>query len=274
MIDWFANLKMVRFHFFLWFCQISMLAVTIDAQTADAPKPLRLPVRPLQMIVVVTKDWTNVDGQLQRFEKVDRSWQPAGPPIAVVVGRSGMAWGTGLHPMPQSGPQKKEGDGRSPAGVFALHYTFGSEPASSLPGLKMPYVQCTSTLECVDDPKSSHYNQVLDRKSVPNPDWKSSENMLTPDGAYRFGIVIAHNSSPTVACDGSCVFMHIWAGPGIGTAGCTAMKLGDIETLFTWLDAQANPMLVQLPQAEYRRLQKAWHLPEMPGLAAEESPVK
>ena len=134
------------------------------------------------MILVVTKDWQAVDGQLQRFEFDDRTWELVGPPIRVVVGRSGMGWGKGLHPMPQPGPQKKEGDGKSPAGAFALLTAFGYAPPEKLPGIKMPYVQCTSTLECVDDTNSSHYNQILERPSVPQPDWHSSEKMRMTNG--------------------------------------------------------------------------------------------
>jgi D-alanyl-D-alanine dipeptidase len=218
------------------------------------------------MILVITKDWQTVGGQLQRFEFNDTVWQAVGPPIAIVVGRNGMAWGRGLHPMPQPGLKKKEGDGKSPAGVFPLRYVFGSAPVEKMLGLKMPYLHCTQTLECVDDPKSPHYNQILDRPATGRADWNSSEKMLMTNGQYRLGIVLEHNTSSPVPGDGSCVFLHIWLGAGIGTSGCTAMTDGDIETLVGWLDARANPIAVQLPQAEYVRLRKVWQLPEMAGV--------
>jgi L,D-peptidoglycan transpeptidase YkuD (ErfK/YbiS/YcfS/YnhG family) len=261
----FVNLKTMRLRVFARLCVPILLAMPAWAQPEAAE--LRLPVQPRQMILVITKDWQAVDGQLQRFERSDSAWQPVGPPIRIVVGRNGMGWGRGLHPMPQPGPQKREGDGKSPAGVFSLSYAFGSEPAEKVPGIKLPYVQCTRTLECVDDPKSSHYNQIIERPSVPKPDWNSSEKMLMTNGQYRLGIVIEHDASPPIPGDGSCVFIHIWLGPGIGTSGCTAMRDGDIESLVGWIDARANPMLVQLPQAEYLRLQKSWHLPETPAPA-------
>ena len=65
--------------------------------------------------------------------------------------------------------------------------------------------------------------------------------MLLTNGQYRLGIVIEHNTSPPEAGAGSCVFMHIWLGPGIGTSGCTAMQEGDIETLLAWIDSRAHP---------------------------------
>jgi len=257
-----VNLKMMQLRIFTWICAVLLLSAPARGQLDTAG--LVLPVLSRQMILVVTKDWQSVDGQLQRFELSDRGWQTVGQPIRIVVGRNGMGWGRGVYPMPQPGPQKKEGDGKSPAGIFELHYAFGYEPPDKVPGIKMPYVQCTRTLECVDDQKSPHYNQILERSSVPKPDWNSSEKMRMTNGQYRLGIVIEHDTSPPVPGDGSCVFIHIWLGPGIGTSGCTAMRDGDIETLLGWIDAKTTPILVQLPQPEFDRLQKLWRLPDMP----------
>jgi hypothetical protein len=55
--------------------------------------------------------------------------------------------------------------------------------------------------------------------------------------------------------------MHIWKEPGHPTSGCTAMSIGQIENLLAWLDPQAQPVLVQLPQEEYLRYQNSWALP-------------
>lgn len=242
-------------------------ACLFEALPAQAETlPLSLPVQPRQMVLVVTPDWQAVNGQLQRYELDDQTWRPVGQKINVVVGRNGLGWGAGLHPMPEVGPQKHEGDGRSCAGVFALRYAFGYAPPEKVPGIKIPYVQCTTNLECVDDTNSSHYNQLVDRATVPNPDWRSSEKMLMKNGQYRLGIVVEHNTSPPVPGGGSCIFLHIWLGPGIGTAGCTAMREGDIETLVAWIDATASPVLVQLPEPEYQRLKKPWRLPDLPAL--------
>lgn len=237
---------------------ILSLAVSAGAQG------LTFTAQPTQMILVLTKDWTAVDARLQRFEAGEKGWRPVGPVVRAVVGRHGLGWGLGLHPMPQSGPQKREGDGCSCAGVFALRYAFGYEAPEKMTGVKIPYVQCTTNLECVDDTNSAFYNQVIKRSSVPKPDWHSSEHMLMTNGQYRLGIVVEHNTSPAIPGDGSCIFMHIWLGPGIGTSGCTAMSPGDIETLVGWIDARANPVLVQLPESEYARLKAAWKLPDMP----------
>ncbi|HUN86292.1 MAG TPA: hypothetical protein VMU48_18075 [Terracidiphilus sp.] len=214
-----------------------------------------------QMIVVTTPDWSTIDGRLQRYERgnTHEAWQKVGEPIPIVVGKNGMGWGIGLrglagsvirHP---SDPVKKEGDVKSPAGIFALGTAFGdaSEP---LPGLKMPYLELTPSIECVDDPHSKYYSRVLDRNTVV-PDWNSSEHMRDVGEAYRWGLVVGHNGGAEqtnahlpIPGGGSCVFLHIWSGPGHGTAGCTAMAQSNLETLLIWLDPKRHPLLVQLPE--------------------------
>jgi len=218
----------------------------------------------LQLIVVMTKDWNAVDGELRRYKRssVKDQWQVVGEKTLVVVGRNGMAWGKGLHgDAVGDGPVKKEGDGRSPAGIFSLSSAFGYAEKTKAGRVKLPYVQTIPTLECVDDPQSAHYNRVIDRASVKAPDWKSSEQMLRQDELYRWGVVVDHNAKGEIGC-GSCIFLHIWEGPGKGTAGCTAMNAAKMEEVLRWLDPQKQPLLAQLPQAEFERLRKVWGLPE------------
>ena len=215
-----------------------------------------------QMVVVTTKDWTATDGVLRRFERKEHNWQQIGPSMPVVVGRSGLAWGRGLTNMPASFlPKKKEGDGRSPAGIFFLTYAFGYAAPAEVPMIRLPYIQCTENVECIDDTNSAYYNIIKDRRTVEKVDWKSSEKMRMSDDEYKLGIFIAHNTFPTEPGAGSCVFMHIWKERGHPTSGCTAMSEGVIESLLGWLDRRSNPVLVQLPQEQYQHEQVNWLLP-------------
>src|SRR5262249_3777623 len=149
----------------------------------------------------------------------DGKWQPVGDKTAIVIGKSGLGWDNLVEPAPAGAPIKKEGDGRSPAGIFTLGQSFGY--ASSSSDTKLPYLSLTDSIECVDDATSQSYNQVVDRQQIPHPDWSSSEKMRTVD-VYKEGLEVNYNSEH-VAGAGSCIFMHIWRGPGRGTAGCTAM---------------------------------------------------
>ena len=80
---------------------------------------------------------------------------------------------------------------------------------------------------------------------------------------YRWGLVVRHNAAPTVAGRGSCIFLHVWAGPGKGTAGCTAMPESNLVQLLRWLDPAAHPILVQMPRRDYATIQSRYSLPEI-----------
>jgi L,D-peptidoglycan transpeptidase YkuD (ErfK/YbiS/YcfS/YnhG family) len=218
--------------------------------------------RSRQLVLVTTRGWDGVQGTLERFGRKNSkaAWRPVGEKIPVVVGRNGLGWGAGLNAPPRGGPSKKEGDGKSPAGVFRLGPAFGYADASRASWLKVPYTPLADDTECVDDVSSSRYNLIVERSGAGVVDWKSSEQMRAVPG-YRWGVVVAHNAQPPVAGRGSCIFLHIWAGPDKGTAGCTAMAQPNLEELLRWLDAKKRPLLVQLPEAEYARLRDAWRLP-------------
>src|SRR5204863_116593 len=86
---------------------------------------------------------------------------------------------------------------------------------------------------------------------VTTVDWNSSEKMRSID-LYRLGVIVSYNMSQTVPGNGSCIFLHIWRGPGQGTAGCTAMLQEKLEEIINWLNSKVpNALLIQLPQPEY-----------------------
>jgi D-alanyl-D-alanine dipeptidase len=214
-----------------------------------------------QLILVVTPGWNDVQGQLRRFErdKPGQPWRPVGDAGTIVVGRNGTAWDPLVSPV-VPGPQKAEGDGRAPAGVFSLGRAFGFAPAPEAAWLKLPYLPVVEGIECVDDPASGVYNQIVDRRRVASPDWSSSEKMREVGEAYRWGVVVNYNT-PAVAKQGSCIFLHIGGEGGRGTAGCTAMPAADLRVVMEWLDPKLAPVLVQLPGAAYERLEADWSLP-------------
>lgn len=224
-----------------------------------------------QMIVVTTDSWDSPQGTLRRYERErpGNPWHAVGGPITVMIGKTGLAWGTGLLAPPReaSDPIKKEGDGKAPAGVFRLSKIFGYA-AQAPAGWKMPYTSLTPTIECVDDEKSKFYNTLVDTSTI-SPDWGSHENekMRRSDDLYRWGILVDHNANPPVPGGGSCIFMHIWRGPAQPTVGCTAMPQADMESLLDWLDPERKPLLVQLPSAQYQKLRHRWNLPAVENAA-------
>ena len=214
-----------------------------------------------QLVLVTTAGWDTTGGMLRRYERASpgEAWRPVGEAWPIVVGRTGLAWGDAAGVAPDAAPIKHEGDGRAPAGRFPLDTVFGFAPASEAAWVRLPYVALTPGTDCVDDTASVHYNTVVDRGAVPRVDWASAEHMRQVD-QYRLGVIVGYNAPPR-AGRGSCIFLHIWAGAGSSTAGCTAMDERDLRELVLWLDRARRPVLVQLPDAEYARLRGAWGLP-------------
>ncbi|WP_338581839.1 L,D-transpeptidase family protein [Pseudomonas sp. MAG733B] len=211
-----------------------------------------------QLIVVTSKNWDDIQGIAQRYERHGDRFEKFEAAFPVVLGKNGMAWGQGLQIVDQpQGPIKQEGDGKATAGMFKLGTAFGYNASAST---RLPYLALTPTIECVDDSQSARYNQLVDGAIVAK-DWNSAERMRRKDDLYRQGIFIQHNT-PASPGAGSCIFFHIWRSPTAPTRGCTAMAPEDIARLLNWLDPRQSPLLVQLPEAQYEQLRERWKLPK------------
>lgn len=230
------------------------------SQRRISPRPLI--ERSEQLVVVTTPGWTSTTGTIRRFERSSSTseWQPIDQPAPVVVGRTGIAWGVGFDGVSTDGPHKREGDGKSPAGMFPLDTVFGFAPAGLRQSVRMPYVQLLPSTDCVDDTASAHYNTVVDREYVTRVDWKSAEHMRSIR-QYEMGVIVGYNARPPVKARGSCIFLHIWAGPASHTAGCTAFDADRLRGLILWLDPEKRPLLVQLTTKDYANLRTRWSLP-------------
>jgi D-alanyl-D-alanine dipeptidase len=250
----------------------SVLALLLAAASADAQRqPARrgrgaaappIPDAVGQLVLVVTPAWDSIAGTVRRFSRSapNEPWRAEGGEVPIVVGRTGLAWDARVAGGPTSGPRKREGDGRAPAGIFPLERAFGFAPASEVGWINMPYRPLTAGTECVDDTSSAYYNQVVERGAVRRVDWSSSERMRQV-GQYRLGVIVGYNARPVRRGAGSCIFLHIWGGPRSPTVGCTAFAPQELETLLRWLDSRRRPTLVQLPAAEYEARRAGWGLP-------------
>jgi D-alanyl-D-alanine dipeptidase len=210
-----------------------------------------------QLIVVIAPDWSSTSAVMTRYDLRDGKWEAAAAPTAVIIGRTGLAWGQPPQRVSGDGPVKREGDGKSPAGAFRLGSAFGF--ATAPVSLRLPYRQLRDTTECVDDSRSRHYNTIIDRNTVARVDWSSSEKMRSI-AVYEHGVVVVQNDPPRPT-GGSCIFLHLVDPKGSPTAGCTSMSSEAMDALLRWIDPARMPLLVQLPQAEYDRLRPRWLLP-------------
>ena len=225
---------------------------------APAAEPaFTLPATSQQVLISVTSSWTATTGILMAYQRDSSgAWtSPDGLSTTMVVGKSGLGWGTGLHPAGLEGPVKREGDGRAPAGVFHLGTAMGYAPTASF---AWPYQPSGDDTRCVDDTASSSYNQVVGAETPVS--WTSAETMRRTDGLYELLVLVGHNEA-RVAGDGSCIFLHVWRAASKATVGCTAMSKDALERIVAWLDPAAEPLLVQLPKDAYGTRISAWGLP-------------
>lgn len=240
-----------------------MLALAFVALSGVAPAPASpIPAQSRQLLLVTAATWDSPAGVARLYERdaARHAWRALGRPMPVSLGRAGLAWGRGLHVAPAGAePTKREGDGRSPAGVFDLRRLTGYA-AQPPRGARLPYEVATATLRCIDDPASRHYNRLVDEARVTR-DWNSAEDMRRGDDLYRLVAWVGHNDAPVEAHAGSCIFLHLRAGSGSVTAGCTAFDAGDLEHLLQRLDPRERPVLVQLPEERRRALSATWGLP-------------
>lgn len=208
---------------------------------------MTIPEKHKQMIVVTSDGWGSGSGTLHLYERVNGAWQPSGQQWPISLGKNGMGWGRGSLEGRQSGPEKNEGDKKSPAGVFELGSAFGYADAPPS-GTRMPYKQATERDYFVDDSSSPDYNKWVTLRPGENPNerWRSYERMRMQTDQYKLGIVVNHNM-PAVPDKGSAIFMHVWSRPGGATVGCTAMSEDNMRRLLNWIDPSQKPLLMQVP---------------------------
>lgn len=240
------------------------LALALLAASCGTGRPGALPRDCRQVLAVVAAGRHSTRALACCLERdVLGRWRSVAS-FPVTLGARGLAPGAGLHPAGLAGAPKREGDLATPAGIFRITRSMGSAPAPPAPS-RLPYETITAHHRGVDDPASPHYNRIVDRRTL-GPGaaaWRSSEEMLRPDGQYRWLLVLGHNED-RVPGRGSLVFVHVWLSSGTPTAGCVAADESSLLRLLAWLDPGRDPVAVILTDDDYRRRGDAWGLPPLP----------
>ena len=180
----------------------------------------------LQAIVVTAPRYAATTATLTAYERGPGGWRTVFGPWSANVGTRGVA--------PPG--EKREGDGRTPSGVYGFDFFFG---VVADPGVKFPYRRITSrSIVWDDDPASPLYNTWVDldrQQAGVNP-----EPMYTTP-AYNHGAVIAYNADRTPPL-GSAIFLHVSTGGP--TAGCVSLPEPQLVEVLRWLDPGGHPMIV------------------------------
>jgi len=185
-----------------------------------------------QLIFAINTDSSSFHVTIHTLEKKSGAWHLVFPALEGSVGERGFA-GIG---------EKREGDGKTPSGIFPLGTAFGYDPSVVT---KMPYRQATDDDFWVDDVNSEDYNKWVKGK----PNAASWERMKRDDDQYKYGVVIEYNMHPIVKGNGSAIFLHVWK-PGQSTAGCISMSEEMVLKILAWLDPVKKPLIIMGKESE------------------------
>lgn len=191
-----------------------------------------------QAIVVTAEAADEPRASLVAYAFAAGHWEKVMGPVPAVLGKKGIS----LH--------SREGDMKSPAGMFYMGRGFGS--GAEPDGVKLPFTRTTKYDYWVDDMASDDYNRWETYYGDPDKRWKSYERLKIP--AYEYAMVIRYNMSPIKKGRGSAIFFHIWPGQDGFTAGCTAVSRENVVKVMQWLDPAKRPVIIQGTAAQLKSL--------------------
>ncbi|HMK77217.1 MAG TPA: L,D-transpeptidase family protein [Thermodesulfobacteriota bacterium] len=189
-----------------------------------------------QLIFATNRDSASVFVTIHAVERTNGIWHLVLPAFIGSIGEMGFA----------ALDEKREGDGKSPSGIFPLGIAFGYDPSVEI---KMPYRQATDDDFWVDDVNSEDYNRWV----TGEPNALSWEKMKRDDDQYKYGVVIEYNMHPIVKGKGSAIFLHVW-NDGDSTLGCVAMSEEMILKILGWLDPAKKPLIIMGTEFELRAM--------------------
>ena len=228
----------------------------------------QMPANSTQAILGIADGWDASHVSLSLVEKAKNGqWVRVLGPIAGRLGRNGLVWGLGLHTNPRGATVKREGDGRSPAGIFALGGLWTTTKTPVAHHRRIPEVKVGPCDLWVSDPATPQlYNRYVRLKHPASTPWELKEQMRQTDYAHSIKLLICHNTAETqgrpIVGAGSSIFFHIWRQDGgAPTAGCTSMAEQNLRQMIARLDPGRTPVYILLPRAEYARLRASWRLP-------------
>ena len=118
--------------------------------------------------------------------------------------------------------KEREGDGKTPVGVFGFNRAFG---IAEDPGCAIPYVQAdTDTYWSGDQRKGMRYNELVSLEDCPGLNKADSEHITDYVYEYQYCLNISYNDACTPGA-GSAIFLHCLGSRKPYTGGCVAIPM-------------------------------------------------
>lgn len=121
---------------------------------------------------------------------------------------------------------KREGDLATPEGAFHIESILFRPDRVPPPRSILPAKPVRAWDRWSDDVSDPAYNQ-----RVRQPSFGSSEALRRADPLYDLIAVLSANRSPVIPGAGSAIFLHVWRGARLPTAGCVAFP----RPILTWI---------------------------------------
>lgn len=131
--------------------------------------------------------------------------------------------------------RKREGDGATPRGSFALRrvlYRPDREPPPHTALASQAIAPEDGWCDAPDDPA---YN-----RPVRLPYRASAERLWREDRLYDLVVVLGHNDDPVMPGQGSAIFLHLATRDYAPTAGCIALARADLLAVIAAADATSR----------------------------------
>lgn len=128
---------------------------------------------------------------------------------------------------------KREGDRKTPKGVFPLTFAFGVKE----PETKLEFRLITDESYWVDDADSGYYNTWQEGYKG----WKSAEKLSEYSDYYRYAVAIGYNTECTPGL-GSAIFLHCKR--KAYTTGCVAIPESALLEMLKLLDPDKSPVII------------------------------
>ena len=129
---------------------------------------------------------------------------------------------------------KKEGDGKTPKGIFKIEHLYFRKDRIKKPLTKLKCIEIKRNMGWCDDVKNKKYNKLIKINKK-----FSHEKLFRKDKKYDLLIPIKYNFNKIIPGKGSCIFIHLTSDYK-PTAGCIALKNKDLLILLKLINKNSK----------------------------------
>ena len=130
---------------------------------------------------------------------------------------------------------KKEGDKKTPKGIFSLENVYYRKDRIDRPDTKLKCIQIKNNMGWCDD---TNYAKMYN-KLIKTPNKAKHEKLFRTDNKYDLLIPIKYNFNNPIPGLGSCIFLHL-TNNYKPTAGCIALKKNDFFIMLKLLNKNSK----------------------------------